>query len=492
MKILTRNPSLLYSYLVTEMLAPFFAAFLIMNGVFFLVRLLPFLNFALDLNIDAANFIRLLAYMFPNIFLYTLPMASMMGIIIGYSRLSNDAEILALKASGISMYQILPPIITTAAVIALATAYFSVRLIPISESNMQQLTYQLLKEKVDKGIREDKFTEALGDLVVHVGSIDKKTGKWAKVWVSDMRDRTTPTITMASTGEMHSNLEHMKVTIILHNGSLHRPDGKDSQIVKFGKYIINIPLQPPGGGLSQVDRGTLTMSQLQAAADAAGRNTKRGRILRIEYHKRLVLPVGCLILTLLGLPLGLQAGPGKKATGIPLGLGFFIFYYILFAMSKMYAEDGAGPVGVLMWLPNCFFLIVALYSIWRSTNEKSLLPEPAQFFFRRLNAWTLRPLTQTTMRWLQLFSSLRPGPTDRDSGRSWAYPANRQKAIRGDVHSRVFHLPECEHYNCPHCSLEFKDVQIAEEAGFLPCDFCRSVLEAKRNVAHRIRQASEI
>jgi lipopolysaccharide export system permease protein len=261
-------PFLLYSYLITEMLAPFFASFLVMNAIFFLVQLIPFLNFALELSIGAADFIRLLSYTFPNMFLYTLPMSAMIGVTIGFSRLASDAEILAFKASGISTYQIIPPVLIVACAITLLTAYFSVRLIPASEAAMRQLTYQLLKEKIDKGIREYQFTEALGDLVVHVGHIDKETGAWKNVWVSDMRGVENPTITMAASGSMRSDLENMNVTIVLHDGSFNRADTPDAQIVRFEEYVINIPVQPPKmGGLN---RGTLTMTELLEKADEYG------------------------------------------------------------------------------------------------------------------------------------------------------------------------------------------------------------------------------
>lgn len=397
MNFFSRNPFLLYSYLATEMLAPFFASFLIMNGVFFLVKLIPFLNFALDLGIGFADFVRLFAYMLPNMLLYTIPMASMMGIIICFSRLSNEAEILALKASGISVYRLLPPIFAVAGVIALGTGYVSTKLIPQSDIAMKQLTYQLLKEKVDKGIKEYQFTEALGDLVIHVGEIDHETGEWKKVWVSDMRGQANPAITMASTGRMISDMAQKNVTILLRNGSLHRPDGKDAQIVKFAKYIIHIPLHLPAN-VKVKERNTLTLSGLQAAANRYGLDNERGRDMLVEYHKRLVLPVGCLVLSILGLPLGLLAGPGKKAIGIPLGLGVFILYYILFTMSKTLAEDGVAPVFLLMWLPNAVFIVAAVHSIQRVSHEQPLVSETIQGVVQRLYAITLRPLLTVFLR----------------------------------------------------------------------------------------------
>ena len=113
-----RPPFLLYSYIATEMLAPFFASFIILYCVFFLIRLIPLLEIVLALRIGFADFIRLFSYIFPHMLLYVIPMASMAGVIIGFTRLTNDREILALKACGISLKQMLPPVVAMAAMIA--------------------------------------------------------------------------------------------------------------------------------------------------------------------------------------------------------------------------------------------------------------------------------------------------------------------------------------------------------------------------------------
>ena len=93
MRQTTRIPKLLYGYLATEMLAPFFASFIVMNGVFVLVKLAPFLNVVLELEVNFSDFLRLFCYLFPNIFIYSIPMASMMGVILSFTRLSADREI---------------------------------------------------------------------------------------------------------------------------------------------------------------------------------------------------------------------------------------------------------------------------------------------------------------------------------------------------------------------------------------------------------------
>ncbi len=470
MKSLFNTPRLLYSYLATEMLAPFFASFVIMNCVFFLVKLIPFLNFVLELNIGPADFIRLFSYLFPNIFLYSIPMAAMMGVTIGFARLSSDSEILALKASGISMYQILPPVIIVAALIAMLTSYFSIKLIPLSEISMKQLTYQLLKEKINEGVKEHVFTEALGDVVVYIDNIDKTTGEWRNVWVSDMRGVENPVITMASTGSMASNISNMMVSIALNNGSLHRPGNESAQIVQFEQYDINIPLQPPTGKATMLKRSALTMGELLKEAREISEDTAEKRRILIEFHKRLVLPAGCLIISLIGLPLGLQARPGKKAIGIQAGLAIFVLYYIVFTFGKTMAEEGVLPVVPAMWLPNALFFCLTIFWLIRISNEQSLIPEPMTILMKALWTKVSAPLAGMFERVMKAKIFVRQGKAASD------FKVRSVRTVKGNPKSKVFHLPSCEYYNCRNCTMEFHDVDVALQSGFEPCQFCADLI----------------
>ena len=460
---------MLYSYLATEMLAPFFACFIIMNGVFFLVRLIPFLNLVLEFNISFSDFIRLFSYLFPNMFLYSIPMAAMLGVTIGVSRLSSDTEILAFKASGIGIYHALPPLILIALFISLVTSYFSIKLIPAGDTAMQQMMYQLAKEKIDKGIREREFTEALGDLVVHVNSIDKTTGEWHQVWVSDMRNRKVPAITMANSGRMDTRLDQMMVTLSLSDGSLHMPEEERFQTVTFDRYIINIPLQPPVRTPDFKSRGTMTMVELLQESRKRGLDEPAGRSYYTEFHKRLVLPVGCLILTLIGMPLGLQAGPGKKAIGIPIGLFLYIIYYILFTMGRNIATTTSANIVAAMWLPNGLFALLTIVMINRAAQEKPFFPESVHVLYNSLSQAVSTGFTR-------LYQALVPKPrviknSENQLAGNGGFHKNLQ--LRGNIVSRVFHFPECEHYHCKNCTIEFKNAEIAIQAGFEPCRFCQ-------------------
>jgi len=399
-----RLPWLLYSYIANELLAPFFASFLILYSVFFLIRLIPLLDVVLALRIGPGDFIRLFSYIFPHMLLYVIPMASMAGVIIGFTRLTNDREILALKACGVSLRQMLPPVLVIAATIACLTGYFSVRLIPAGALGVKQLMFQLAKEKIDKGLKAKEFTEALGDIVVYVDEIDDQQN-WHGVYVSDMRGRTQPLITVAKSGRMAAEMERMLVIITLDDGTLHNAEGQDNQMIRFKRYQLQISLRPPtrvgGEDVTSQTRGSMSQQQLLDTARKQGLETRSGRMFLSEYHHRLVLPVGCFLLSLLGLPLGLQARPGKRAVGIPLGLGFFVLYYITFTTARVLSEAGTLPLVLGMWLPNILFLALTVGIFRRVDQERPLIPEPLQDWVSAGCNRLLRPGYQRIVTWIR-------------------------------------------------------------------------------------------
>jgi lipopolysaccharide export system permease protein len=367
-------PLLLYLYLATEILAPFVAALLVLNAILFLGRLLPLLEGLFSFGIGAADFIRLWAYMSPQLLLFSIPMASMMAVIICFTRLSSDNEIIALKAAGISLYKMLPPVILFAIATSALTGLSSVYLIPHGTVASKQLLFQLAREKIDKGVRERQFSEGLADVVLYTDRIDPDTGVWHGVYISDRRDPRTPVTIIASEGRIQSYPAEMRIALDLDNGSIHRAIDDITQTIQFKRYDLNLPVQTPdtepGDPNTKLDKRSMSPGELLRNAERLGADTPRGIVLLIEFHNRLVLPAGCFILSMLGLPLALSSRPGRRPMGLPVGLSIFIIYYVAITAAKSFSESTALPVGPTMWLPNLFFGVLAIYLLRNAAREK--------------------------------------------------------------------------------------------------------------------------
>lgn len=366
-------PLLLYTYLATEVLAPFFASFVILVSILFLGRLIPLLDIIFDFGIGAADFIRLCAYVAPKLMLFAIPMASMMGVIIAFTRMVNDNEAMALKASGIGLYRMLPPVLAVAVFTAGLTYFSSTQLIPRGTVAMQKLFFQLAKEKIEKGVQAKQFSEGLKNVVLYVDEVDPQNHAWRGVYLSDMRHKNTPMTIISQTGSLAANIDEMQITLNLQQGTMNRAVDDLSQTIHFEKYTLNLPLQPPthidGDSITEIGKNGLSQKQLLERAAQLGRESQEGLSLLIEYHKRLALPAGCLVLTLLGLPLGLMAGPGRRPMGVPLGLLFFILYYVLFTAGKAFGENGSLPVMVAIWLPNGLLAAYTIFLTRRVSRE---------------------------------------------------------------------------------------------------------------------------
>ena len=375
-------PLLLYSYLAAEILGPFFASLLIINAILFLGKLSSLLDVIFRFGVDFSDFIRISIYLLPGLLLFSIPMTSTLGVIIAFTRLTGDNEILALKASGTSLYRLLVPVIMVAIFTAWLTALTSTMLIPAANISLKQTFYQLAKEKIDKGIREDDFSDNIKDVVIYVDQINEKTGEWQGVFISDHRDRKNPMTIMARNGRLDNDLETMTVKLNLAEGTIHRSNSDPSQTISFGTYNLQLPVNE-ASPVKKAHKKDLSPTELLSKAaelknEAENSSDNRELLQRtsismlIEFHKRLALPIGCLILTILALPLALQSRPGRRQLGLPLGLLFFFLYNILLSFAKSIAETSGLPIGPIIWAPNLIFAILTWLIIRIAARENSV------------------------------------------------------------------------------------------------------------------------
>jgi len=363
-------PRLLNTYLINQVLAPFYASLIILTSILFLSRLIPILDIILGYNIGLVDFFRLYAYFTPQLMLFALPMSGMMGVILGTTALNNENELMVLKTSGISLYRMLPPIILVALSAALLTGLFSIYLLPAGKKAKVELAFQLVKEKIERSIPEKRFSESLGDIVLYADSIDQKTRAWKGVYISDMKDPRHPITIISESGILSADSTRGTLSISLQNGVLNRTSADAVQTINFKGYDMNLPLETPTSNpLAKVDETIMLQSELLAEADRKGRNSREAATYLIEFHKRLALPVSCFILTLLGFPLGFLSGPRHKTIGIPLGLAVFILYYVLLTGCQIMSESMLLPAGIAIWLPNLLFLILTILFIKSVARE---------------------------------------------------------------------------------------------------------------------------
>ena len=95
----------------------------------------------------------------------------------------------------------------------------------------------------------------------------------------------------------------------------------------------------------------------------------KSRWYRVEFHRRLALPTSCLVLALVGIPLGLSSKKGGKSTGFVLTILLVFAYYLISLMGISFGRGGKLSPGLGVWMSDIVFLIAGLVLMWRVDKQ---------------------------------------------------------------------------------------------------------------------------
>ena len=299
--------------------------------------------------------IELFALIIPEALTITLPAGVLIGVLIGLSRLAADSEITAMKASGMGVWSFLRILSIFFLAAWLLAVGNSVYLAPKSQAALVRLQDKLKGSQVSFQIQPRVFYEGFPKMVLYVHDVKSARGAaiWKGVFIADTSNPAAPRVTLAERGILVSE---GKNTLHLHlvNGSSHDTDPATPdkyQISTFDETDLPITLpesanakdQPPSS-ISEVP----TLELLQRARSP--KNPVTARWYWIEFHRRLALPAACIVLALVGFPLGLSAKKGGKSAGFVLTIILvFAYYFVSLLASLWHGRERSLPGSVCGW-----------------------------------------------------------------------------------------------------------------------------------------------
>jgi len=310
----------------------------------------------------------------PGALTLTVPAGVLIGILIGLSRLAADSEITAMKASGIGVWnflRILSIFFLVAWLLALAN---NVYLAPRAQAALSRLQDRLKGSQVSFEIQPRVFYEGFPKKVLYVNDVKSAQGAaiWKGVFIADTTTPGAPKITLAEQGILVSEGTN---TLHLHllNGSLHESDPTTPdkyQISTFEETDLPITLPESGAAKDQPPSSLAEIPTFQLPQVArTSKNQVMARWYWIEFHRRFALPTACIVLALVGFPLGLSAKKGGKSAGFVLTIILVFAYYFVSLTGVSLARQGRISPGLGVWLANIVCLSVAAFLLWRSERR---------------------------------------------------------------------------------------------------------------------------
>lgn len=366
-----------HRYILRETLTPFLLGLAIFTFVLLMGRLLRLVEMVLNKGVPLIDILKLFAFLLPSFLVLTLPLAFLLGVLLGFGRLSSEAEVIALKSSGISLYDMAKPVLALAVAISLATALLSVFAQPQGKRAFKEQVFHIAHSRATIGIQPRVFNDEFSGLVLYANAVDDRAGTMDGLFISDQRLGSEPSVIVARSGRAVPDQKNLSMTLRLKDGSIHRQldrkGEKAYQIINFDNYDIQLDLGEELRQASERQRkeSELTLTELQERLENAS-GKERNKYL-VERHQRMVMPLAPILFALIGIPLGIQSQRSGRGGGFALALGVFLTYYLIFSFAETLGTEGVAPPALAMWLPNLFFLLAGMFLLRHTAQEKKLV-----------------------------------------------------------------------------------------------------------------------
>ncbi len=351
---------ILTGYILKEMFSHSLLGLVIFTFVIFIPHLSHLLELVVRHDLPASEILWLFLLPMPGIVVMTIPMAVLVGTLIGLSRMAADGEVIAVRAAGISLEQFIRPVMIFASIGWGATLWMSVFLAPEAGRKLNRMEAGLRTSQVPYEIQPRVFLEQFPNLLVYLADVVGSRSEWRGVFIADTTQRDSPKITLAESGVLVNDAPKNRLVLHLERGITHETDPQrqgEYSAVSFAATEIPIPLDQGGGPAGE--RRTPSVLSLRELLEMT-RNPPERQAALIELHYRFALPVASLVLALFAIPLGIYSRKGGKAVGVILAILLVFLYYILMAFGRSFALQGRLAPATGLWLANAVFGISAL------------------------------------------------------------------------------------------------------------------------------------
>lgn len=378
MKLLDRT-------ILKEMATVFALGLLVFTFVLLTNKILRLVELIVSRGVGILTVLQLFLYILPYSLVVTIPMSTLLATLVTFTRLASDAEILAFHGAGVSLFRLNRPALLFGLLTTAITLVITIWILPFSNQAFKGLIFQMSQRQASVGIQEGIFNSEMDGLILYVEKIDRKTQRLEGIFLVDNRTPAQQRIIIAETGRFASDPSSLRLTLSLDRGTIQLLSGGEAtgryRHLSFTDYALTIDFgrnfsDPMQRSLGDQERSLSGLRQRAAELKAQGKNYHPPIV---EFHKKLAIPVSCLLFTLVGVPLGSRFRKGGRGLSLAISAACALGYYLLIVGGEGLADRGIVPEVVAMWFPNALIAVVGLFLLVHT----AVYPAPLSHLFGR-------------------------------------------------------------------------------------------------------------
>jgi LPS export ABC transporter permease LptG/LPS export ABC transporter permease LptF len=318
--------------------------------------------------------------MLPAVLIFSLPLSYLIGLLIGFSGLSGENQIVAMRACGVPIRAMLRPILALGVVIGMITGVLSLVVLPKTNYVFNEIKRRISVRAATSQVQPRVFNEEFPGIVFYLDDLAVDKQRWSKVFLVDNTDARSPRTMLAQEGTWISDAADSRLQLQLQNGTIYeyKPDnpGKDNVSVfnktdipiEFNRAALTQSDENPAREKKPLEKDTWELWRENPAVAPENRLEQQ-----IELHRRLAIPFAVLPFSLLGLSLGISTKKGGRTYGFVLSLGLVLLFYTLFFNGIRIARIGTVPPWLGLWEANVILTLLGIVFIILAERNKSIL-----------------------------------------------------------------------------------------------------------------------
>lgn len=399
---------------IIQSIAPYFGfAWLLLSVILFVQQASRYSEILFDTSLPSYLVWQLMVALIPNVIAFTCPMAVLLGVIIGLSKMQGDSELIAIRAAGVGNFQITLPIIVLGILLSLFAFLVNLKGVPLAAKLVRNIAVETALYKLKSPIEPGTFNSEIKGYTFYIKDGDLEKGTWKNVFIYTEDPKTNQIRLITSVnGKIDSNETDSELS--LENASINTFSINDLNQKLVNESVVNFRLAIPAKRQELVDK----MSKTEETAEELGLNellkyarSKEGKErteAEILFQRRIILSVTPLIFALLGASLVLRFNRGGRGWGIFLALVSLIAYYLVALVGEQLARSG----GVNVFISSLFPIILTSGAIfWFFLSQRIGLTKIGSIF-QQFNISTLFKKNRSSQR--TSFVNLTTGILDYD------------------------------------------------------------------------------
>jgi len=370
-----RAPSpTLVTYVLRELAAPTLMGFGLFTFFMLMNVLLGLATMIIKDRVPAADVGLLFLYNVPHVIVLTVPMAVLVGGLLAFGRMSADSEIIALRSSGVSLYQLTLPILLVGLAATGITLYLTLVAMPWGNNATIQHQWRLINTRTLVGeIRPRVFETPFPNFTLWVDDVADDQQTWKRLLLV-RTDVTPPQVLMAETARLRYSPETRETWLELENGYRYAGGGtaEESTVTAFIGHEVQLGRSLGDDDIKAVDKSErmMDLGELREAIAERRAEDRPYNIFAVEIHKKFAIPAACLVMALIAVPLGASTRRHTKATGYLIAIGVIAVYYVFIDGGEKFADQGAISPWLGIWAANIVIGSAALLLLRNRAREK--------------------------------------------------------------------------------------------------------------------------